>query len=193
MHNTPPDAPLCSRLPSLLPFIDSASFWLLLCVFSSIGGLVRPMCYFFCLILSFQSLSESMVQAPPAHSKLAVKPLKHPSYHNFCFVWCQAFGVTVDVQNTYCLTKKQENSYINIYTTSLPMFQHATCHPPFILYAVTGLWFASHGQGHRRRMTHPLAARLGPPSSDPGLKQSRPLLRWPHPQPAGHFALVNNS
>ena len=28
MHATPPDAPLCSRYVSLLPSIDSASFWL---------------------------------------------------------------------------------------------------------------------------------------------------------------------
>ena len=28
MHNTPPSAPLCLRLLSLLPSIDSASFWL---------------------------------------------------------------------------------------------------------------------------------------------------------------------
>jgi hypothetical protein len=28
VHNTPPNAPLCSGLLSLLPSIDSASFWL---------------------------------------------------------------------------------------------------------------------------------------------------------------------
>jgi hypothetical protein len=82
MHSTPPDASLCSRLPSLLPSIDSVSFWLVVvCVVLDWWPSKADVLLIFVLFCHSNCCQNRFYNASPPHSTPAVPPLKHPSYH----------------------------------------------------------------------------------------------------------------
>ena len=74
-------------------------FGWLLCVFLSIGGLIRPTCYLFLFNFVIPIIARINGTTPPPtlQIKLATKPLKHPYYHEHqllvgCCVFILSFG-----------------------------------------------------------------------------------------------------
>jgi hypothetical protein len=65
MHTTPPDAPSVCASNLYCHLLIPPLFGWLLCVFSSIGGLIKPMCYLFLFNFVIQIVTRIDGMMPP--------------------------------------------------------------------------------------------------------------------------------